>query len=87
MTSSAIDAEIARLTALRERIRASISDMEEDNVSGASFTDESINHLPLSELKMSEQEYNIRIGELLMRKRGLSLIFGQTVKTVQDNLI
>ena len=80
----AIDAEITRLEAVLANVRQSIKDMEEDNVQATSFTDREINHMPLSMLKESEQEYLIKIGDLRMKKKGLSLIFGQTIRTVQD---
>ena len=75
-----VDTEIARLTDLRTKIRQSIADMEEDNTTGASFEQREINHLPLESLKKSEQEYTVKINELILNKQGLSFIFGQTIQ-------
>ena len=78
------ETELMRLTDLRDRIRKSISDMEEDNSMGASFgsADRTINHLPLETLKESEAVYTIKINELIMKKKGLSYIFGQTIQFI-----
>ena len=75
-----LDLEIARLSAERDKIRTSISEMTEDNVSGASFEDRAINHLPLTELREIEADYNIKISDLVMQKQGYSYIFGNVVE-------
>ena len=84
MSTDPRDAEITRLTNLREEVRESIRDMTEDNTSGATFEGRAINHLPLTELEALEAKYTVQINELIMNKQGLSYIFGQSVRTVMD---
>ena len=84
MTNQHTDDEIARLTALRDVVRQSIADMEDEGASGASFENRAINYLPLMELKNSEAEYTIRINNYLFEKQGLNYMLGNLVQIKQD---